>query len=55
MTRAVPASSRMRVVSVSMKCPAVQSGVAPQTSKRKALMISPPRAVCATSGWNCTA
>ena len=48
----LPDPGRFRV---SMKCPAVQSGVAPQTSKRKALMISPPRAVCATSGWNCTA
>ena len=27
----------------------------PQISKRKFAMISPPRGVCATSGWNCTA
>ena len=50
----VPTSSRIRATSVSMKWPGVQSGVAPQTSKRKLLRISPPRGVCATSGWNCT-
>ena len=29
-------------------------GVAWQTPNRKFAIISPPRGVCATSGWNCT-
>ena len=54
-TRALgPTISLMRATSLSTKCPGVQSGVQPQTSKRKLLRISPPRGVWATSGWNCT-
>ena len=33
----------------------VHVGRHPAASKRKALRISCPRSVCATSGWNCTA
>ncbi len=32
----------------------VQFGVQPQMRNRKLARISPPRGVCATSGWNCT-
>ncbi len=32
----------------------VQLGVQPQMRNRKLARISPPRGVCATSGWNCT-
>ena len=52
--RSGPTISWIRAISVSMKCPGVQSGVQPQISNRKLLRISPPRGVCATSGWNCT-
>ena len=40
--RSGPTASRMRAISVSTKCPGVQSAVQPQTSNRKLLRISPP-------------
>ena len=54
MTRASPTSSRPRATSLSTKCSGVQSGSQPQAPKRKLAITSPPRGVCATSGWNWT-
>src|SRR2546421_204263 len=50
--RSGPTSVAIRCTSWSMKCPGVQSGVQPQIWNRKLWMISRPRGVCATSGWN---
>ncbi|MDB4880751.1 MAG: hypothetical protein JWL60_2197 [Gemmatimonadetes bacterium] len=53
-TCAPPTCARIRATWSSMNAPGVQFAVAPQTPNRKLDRISPPRGVCATSGWNCT-
>ncbi len=54
MTRDFPTIALIFAISSSTNLPGVQLGSALQMLNRKFEMISRPRGVCATSGWNCT-
>src|SRR5687767_3374226 len=53
-TCAWPTCFAILPIEFSTKDPGVQAGSHLQMAKRKFEMISAPRGVCATSGWNCT-
>ena len=54
-TRPLPTWARILAISLDLKCAMLQSPAKPAMRRTKLPISCPPRGVCATSGWNCTA